>query len=219
MTPQAAENMAAVVMAAGDGRRFGGRPKGLLERDGQPLVARQIDLLARAGLRRIVVVLGRHAAAFAPALNQARASLPAHVRLESVRNPAPENGTGASLRCALALIAPETAAVMVLLADQPLLQDEDIDAVLQAWHSRPPNIELVAPTHQGQFGHPLIFGPAPRRWLSGQSAGVGIRDWRLAHPDQVQPLPAPHPRCTLDIDTEADLTALAAEHGVELRWP
>ena len=213
------ENVAAVVLAAGDGRRFGLRPKGLLERDGQPLVARQIGLLARAGLRRIVVVLGRHAAAFEPALRQAQAGLPAQVRLDWVRNLAPELGTGASLRCALARLLPEPEAIMVLLADQPLLQAEDIDAVLRAWQARAPGIELVVPTHQGRPGHPLVFGAALQRWLALQPASEGVRDWRRAHPAQVRALPVAHPRCMLDIDTEADLTALAAAHGVHLRWP
>ena len=217
--PQAAENIAAVVLAAGAGSRFGLRPKGLLERDGQPLVARQIGLLAGAGLRRVVVALGQHAAAFEPALRQAQAGLPADVQLDWVRNPAPEDGTASSLRCALARIAPDVAAVLVLLADQPLLQGEDIDAVLRAWQTRAPGIELALPTYQGQPGHPLVFGPALRRWLARQPASVGVRDWRRAHPEQVLALPVAHPRCTLDIDTEADLAALAARHGVSLRWP
>ncbi|MCL2524322.1 MAG: nucleotidyltransferase family protein [Betaproteobacteria bacterium] len=218
MAPETPDNIAAVIMAAGDGSRFGDRPKGLLERDGQPLVARQIDLLARAGLRRIVVVLGQHAAACEPILRQAQARLPAHIQLEWVRNPAPEGGTGASLRCALARIEAQ-AAVLVLLADQPLLQGEDIDAALCAWAARAPGSKLVVPTHQGQFGHPLIFGPALRRWLTRQPASVGVRDWRRAHPAQVQAVPVTHPRCTLNIDTEADLAALATIHGIHLRWP
>ncbi|MCL2831066.1 MAG: nucleotidyltransferase family protein, partial [Betaproteobacteria bacterium] len=190
-----------------------------LEREGQPLVARQVDLLACAGLRRIVVVLGRHAAAFEPVLREAQERLPARVRLEWVCNPAPETGTGASLRCALARLGTETAAVMVLLADQPLLQVEDVDAVLRAWYSRAPGIELVVPTYQGKPGHPLVFGLALRDWLERQPVSVGVRDWRRAHPAQVQGLPVTHPRCTLDIDTEADLAALAATHRVHLRWP
>jgi CTP:molybdopterin cytidylyltransferase MocA len=217
--PIAPENTAGVVMAAGAGSRFGFKPKGLLERDGQPLAARQIGLLARAGLRRIVVVLGRHALAFEPVLQRARAGLPAQVQLDWVVNPTPEDGAGASLRCALARLAPETAAVLVALADQPLLQDEDIDAVLRGWRARAPGIELVVPTYGGQPGHPLVFGRAPMRWLARQPAAAGLRDWRRAHPAQVQALPVTHPRHTLDIDTEADLAALAASHGVHLRWP
>ncbi|MCL2590287.1 MAG: NTP transferase domain-containing protein [Betaproteobacteria bacterium] len=204
-------------------------------------MARQVDLLACAGLRRIVVVLGRHAAAFEPVLRETQERLPARVRLEWVCNPAPEAGTGASLRCALARLVPEAkhlppegegarqvtlhcevtemAAVLVLLADQPLLLDEDIDAALRAWQSRAPDIELVMPTYQGQPGHPLVFGRTLWRWLVRQPAFKGVRDWRDTHPTQVQALPVTHPRCTLDIDTEADLAALAAIHGVYLRWP
>ena len=54
---------AAIVMAAGAGRRMGARPKALLLRDGEPLVARQIRLLRGEGVARIVVVLGHHAGA------------------------------------------------------------------------------------------------------------------------------------------------------------
>ena len=59
MDLSAIEDIAAVVLSAGAGRRLGFKPKALLLRDGQPLLVRQIELLEQAGLRRIVVVLGR----------------------------------------------------------------------------------------------------------------------------------------------------------------
>ncbi|MDR1969002.1 MAG: NTP transferase domain-containing protein, partial [Burkholderiaceae bacterium] len=119
----AAENIAAVILAAGAGSRFGYRPKGLLQRDGQPLLVRQIDLLAQAGAQSLVVVLGRHADAYLPALQAARARLPNPARLQWVRNPNPDSGgTAASLRCGLAALDSEASTVLVALADQPLLQ-------------------------------------------------------------------------------------------------
>ena len=213
------ENTAAIVLAAGAGSRIGYRPKGLLERDGQPLVARQIDLLAQAGLRRIAVVLGHHADAFGTVLQAAQAAAPKGVQIDVVRNPRPEAGPGSSLRCGLAALPPDVQAITVLLADQPLLRPEDLAAVLQAWQARGPGVQLVLPTHQGQPGHPLVFGGDVRQWLDAQADSLGVRDWRRANPERVQALAVDHPRHTRDIDTEADLAALAAEHGVVLRWP
>ena len=211
-------DIAGIVLAAGAGRRMGFKPKALLQRDGQPLVARQIGLLAQCGVRCIVVVLGHHAERIAPVLAATAAALPA-VDLTWVLNPAPDDGTGASLRCALAALPADLAGVMVLLADQPLLQAGDIAAVLAAWRARPAGIELVVPTHSGQPGHPLVFGPEVRQAVAQGQGAAGVRDWRRAHLQQVLALPVDHPRCTQDIDTEDDLLRLAAEHGVRLSWP
>jgi CTP:molybdopterin cytidylyltransferase MocA len=212
------ENVAAIILAAGAGRRFGYRPKGLLQRDGQPLMARQIGLLAQAGAQSLLVVLGHHADAYLPVLQAARGHLPASARLQWVRNPDPDSDdTAASLRCGLAALAGEASTVLVALADQPLLQADDVRAVLDAWATRDPGIDLLLPTHHGQPGHPVVFGPVLRQAL--QLPGASVREWRKAHPERVQTLRVSHPRHTQDIDSAADLTALAAAHGVELRWP
>ena len=103
MSLGAIQDIAGIVLAAGAGRRMGFKPKALLQRDGQPLVARQIGLLAQCSVRRIMVVLGHHAARIAPVLATTATALPG-VDLNWVVNPTPDEGTGASLRCALAAL-------------------------------------------------------------------------------------------------------------------
>ncbi len=205
-------------MAAGAGSRFGFRPKGLLQRDGEALLARQLRLLAQAGVSRRVVVLGHHAGDITALLRKLRAQ-PAQAGLSWVVNPAPDDGPGSSLRCGLASLPEDLDGVLVLLGDQPLLEPQDLRAVLQAWAERAPGIELVLPLHAGQPGHPLVFGPQARQAVMAAQGGAGLREWRRAHPEQVRQLVVDHARCTTDIDTEADLATLAAAHGVHLRWP
>ena len=122
------EGVAAVVMAAGAGRRMGYFPKSLLERDGEPLLLRQIRLLGEAGVEHIVVVLGHHAQALQAVLSQAR--VPAPVSLHWVVNAVPDEGPGASLRCGLAALPADVGQLLVQLADQPLLELPDVQAVL-----------------------------------------------------------------------------------------
>ena len=209
--------MAAIVMAAGAGRRMGGRPKALLQREGEALLARQIRLLHEVGIRRVVVVLGHHADRLRPLVAQAAAQRP-EMDLGSVLNPRPDDGPGGSLRCGLAALPPALDGVVVVLADQPLLEADDLRAVLAAWRVRPAEIDLVVPAHAGQPGHPLVFGSAVRAAVQGAANATGVREWRRAHPERVQALALDHARCTTDIDTPQDLARLREEQGVDLQW-
>lgn len=56
-----ADPAAAVILAAGAGRRLGGRPKVLQEVGGRPLIEWALERLAAAGVSRTLVVTGAHA--------------------------------------------------------------------------------------------------------------------------------------------------------------
>lgn len=198
-------------MAAGAGRRMGGRPKALLLRDGETLLQRQLRLLRQAGVGPVALVLGHHAARIHDALGTALEPW-----LHLARNPDPDTGPGSSLRCGLAALPGSLDAIVVTLADQPLLEDGDTQQVLQAWRQRRPGIGLIVPRYGGQPGHPIVFGPALRQAVMALPPGQGVREWRQAHPQQVQVLPVEHPRFTTDVDAPADLQRLEQVHGVRL---
>lgn len=198
---------------------MGHRPKALLLRDGEPLIVRHLRALAAAGVSKVVVVLGHHAAQIAPVLQKEKLSAPTVQGLEWVLNPHPDEGPGSSLRCALAALPPDVDAVLVALADQPLVTAGDIRAVLAAWHGRAPGSALLVPRFEGQPGHPLVFDGAVRRAVMTQPALAGLREWRRTHPEQVTWLDADHPRHTVDVDTPEHLERLEQLHGVRLEWP
>jgi CTP:molybdopterin cytidylyltransferase MocA len=136
-----------------------------------------------------------------------------------VLNPAPDEGPGGSLRCGLAALPPDVDTLLVLLGDQPLLEPQDLQALLAAWRARPAGVELVLPQHAGQPGHPIVFGPLLRRAVMQAQGGRGVREWRRAHPAQVQALALEHARCTTDVDTPEDLRRLGERWGVWIRPP
>jgi len=203
----------AVVLAAGAGRRMGHRPKSLLERDGEPLLLRQVRLLAQAGCARIVVVLGHHRQALLRVLEPAQARYPS---LTWVTNPKPEEDPATSLAYGLRALPPDTVTLLVALGDQPLLQEGDAQAVLHAWRTRQDKVHLVVPVHGGEPGHPLAFGAvlraavqaAPRCAPGG--ARIPIR-WRNSRPStRATPRTWTRPR---------HWNALRTNTGVRLAWP
>ncbi|MBY4596918.1 NTP transferase domain-containing protein [bacterium BD-1] len=64
------------------------------------------------------------------------------------------------MRADLAALPLQASAVMVGLADQPLLEEKDLTVILDAWKSRAPGVQLMVPCLREQPGHPLIFPPA-----------------------------------------------------------
>jgi len=112
----------AVLLAAGAGSRLGGRPKALLELGGVPLVMRQLVALSGAGVDEVVLVLGHHADSIEAAVS--------HFPISIVRNPKPDDGQASSVRIGLQALSPRLDAVMVTLADQPLIDAQDIVALI-----------------------------------------------------------------------------------------
>lgn len=201
----------AVLLAAGSGSRIGRRPKCLLELGGVPLIRRQLIALSGAGVDEVVVVLGHHAEWIEPVVQDFPVTL--------VRNPRPDDGIVSSQRIGLAALAGRLDAVIVALADQPLINAQDIAALIGAWKKRPAGSSVVFPQMGGQRGNPVIFGAEVREQILAGAADVGCRQWQAAHPDALAPFDTDNRRYRVDIDTPDDLERFERETGHALRWP
>jgi molybdenum cofactor cytidylyltransferase len=203
-----------LILAAGAGRRMGGRAKCLLEVQGHSLLERTVGSVRSAGLHTPVLVLGHHAAEIQAHVAQ----WPAHLTPRQVVNPAPEDDPATSLHIGLRALDVDVQAVMVLLADQPLIDAADIGAVLHAFQRRPPGCRVLVPMVNGVPGHPVMFDAAVRADLLA-TPGTSLRQWRAAHPQATLPWAVDNPHHTRDLDTPDDLDSLARDTGWVCRWP
>lgn len=200
----------AVLLAAGSGSRLGGRPKSLLELGGVPLIRRQLIALSGAGVDEVVVVLGHHGDAIEAAVCEFPVTL--------ARNPNPDAGQASSVRTGLAALAGKLDAVIVALADQPLLSAQDFTALIAAYKQRG-DAAMVVPRVAGEPGNPVMFDIALREaWLAGD-LNAACRQWREAHPERVRWFDTDNTRYRVDIDTPEDLLRFTERTGHTLRWP
>jgi len=200
----------AVLLAAGSGSRLGHRPKSLLELGGVPLIRRQLIALSGAGVDELVVVLGHHAEAIEAAVRDFPVTL--------VRNPAPDDGQPSSVRIGLQALAGKLDAVIVALADQPLVNAQDNTALIAAFKKRGA-ASMVVPRVGGEPGNPVMFDAALRDdWLAG-GARLACRAWRHANPGRVRWFDTDNRRYRVDIDTPDDLLRFSERTGHTLRWP
>lgn len=201
----------AVLLAAGAASRMGYRPKSLLTLDGVPLIRRQLGALTGAGVDEVVVVLGHHADPIEAAILGLAGT--------RVRNPDPDAGHIASLHCGLLALPARVDVVLVALADQPLIQAQDIRDLIGAYNQRPAGTQVVQPMVAGLPGNPVLFSADVRNQILAGGVQMGCRQWQLAHPEQVHAWATENTAYRTDVDTPEDIEALALRTGHRLKWP
>lgn len=190
-------NVAAVVLAAGAGRRFGG-PKALVALGGELLVERAVRTAADGGCDPVIVVLGSHAE-----------QVLAEADLRDARPVLAEDwaeGMGASLRAGLAAAeALGCDGVAVLLVDQPRIGHESLRRLIAAWETGA--IAAVA-TYDGVRQNPAVLDRSIFEAVGTAAAGdIGARGWIREHSSLVVEVPCDGTGDAVDIDTPLDLTA------------
>ena len=226
----------AVVLAAGTASRMGGRPKCLLQRDGQTLLNRLLTALENAGIDETVLVLGHKADIIQASLStRAHATLRGPHRsamhIHQVLNPQPTDGQNSSLHLGLAKAQSLQAQwLMVALADQPLLDVADLQALIAAVKNSPTGTQMLQPWVENQPGNPVMLSQkvmfdlltqAQQASVSSSTASKdlpGGKEWRQRHPQQAHQWATPNSHYKVDMDTLEDIQALETKYGVELTW-
>lgn len=187
-----AADVAAVVLAAGQSRRYGSA-KQLAIHEGRTLLEHVLARADEAGLTPIVAIV--------PIWLSRPATMDA-AHLRWVRNAYPERGLSASLALALAALPPETGAALVLLGDQPTVPLATIRAVLAARGSRP----ITVARADGHDGPPLLLERSHFGLARALRGDLGLRAVIAARPELVCAVEVPlHPP---DVDTPEDLARL-----------
>jgi len=187
--------VAGVLLAAGEGSRFG-RPKALVEVNGRTLAERGADLLRSGGADPILIVTGA-----------APLRLPG---TQAVDNPDWHTGMGSSLRAGLRALAgtQDVSAVVVALADQPLVGPEAVARLIAAYRA---GASVAVAAYDGQPRNPVLL--AREHWpevIATATGDTGARAFLRARADLVTLVECGDTGRPDDIDTPADLARVAA---------
>jgi molybdenum cofactor cytidylyltransferase len=189
--------IAGLILAAGRGSRFGG-PKQIAELRGRPLIELAVETMAAVpAIERIVVVLGSEAD-----LIRSRADL---AGTEVVVAGDWDEGIAASLRAGIAAIA-DAEAVVITLADQPLITPQVVAAVVDRIDSRAP---AARATYDRRPGHPVLVKRELFDDLLALTGDNGARD--LLDLAGVEAVECGHLASDHDVDTRANLEAIGGE--------
>ena len=200
----------AVLLAAGEGRRMGGVAKPLIRLQGVPLISRHLVALSGAGVDEVVVVTGHARAAIEVAVRSFVVTL-AH-------NEAHADGQQGSVRVGLAALSGAFDAVIILLADQPLIGAGDLSELIGAFKKRPAG-HVVVPVVDGQRGNPVVLDHVALARILASDTNLGCRHLIDRHPEIVYAHETLNTRFVTDLDTLEDVRQLAQRTGWRLELP
>ncbi len=193
-----AERVAAVILAAGEGRRFGGQ-KLLAPLNGRPLLQHVLDTANASALDPIVLVVGADADAVIASVRLGRARV--------IHNAAYATGQASSLQAGLAMLERADAAV-VLLGDQPRVTTALIDLLVA--RQRESGAPGVVSSRAGRRSPPALLHRDLWPEVAALSGDVGAREVLARRADVVVVEVTRSVAALDDVDTRADHARLTS---------
>ena len=189
--------VAAVLLAAGASTRVG-RPKALLEYQGETFLDRLIRVYTEAGAAPYVV-LGYDASAIAAGLRRTGEAT-------FLLNPRPERGQLSSLQIGLAATPESSGFVFFTPVDACGIELATLRRLFDAArHARPP---MLVPRHAGRHGHPVGIDCAIRQELLTLDSSGTARDVIHRHQERTLYVDVDDASVLWDIDTLEDWEAI-----------
>ena len=136
----------AIILAAGESKRFGST-KQLADFANETLVRRAVRLAEAVCGDNTVLVVGHDWQRVLAACGPQRGII--------VRNDEYASGMASSIASGVASVAESADAVLLLLADQPLVTEKHLCSLIDEWHKAPDGI--VASEYSDVQGPPVIF--------------------------------------------------------------
>lgn len=189
-TPRAL-NVAAVLLAAGLSRRMGALNKLLADIDGEAMVRRTARVLLESGVD-LFVVTGHQREGVEQALTGLEITL--------VHNRDYEAGLQGSAMAGLAAVGSGYDAAIVALGDQPLLEVDDIKALIAAF-ARSDRNKFIVPYYKEARGNPVVVPRAILDDLAAHPPDPSLKRFTDRFPERIERFQADNDHFTRDIDT------------------
>lgn len=186
------KNIAAIVLAAGQSRRMGGRNKLLMEIDGVALVRRTASEILAGPVSEVVVVTGHDPEKVQQALHG--------LAVRFVHNPKFAEGLSTSLKAGLNALPATTSGTIVCLGDMPNITVRHVSRLIAPFDPEEGR-EIGVPTHSGKRGNPVLWGRRFFEEMREVSGDVGARHLIGANESLVYEVEFEDTGVLMDLDT------------------
>jgi molybdenum cofactor cytidylyltransferase len=192
-------DVAAVILAAGQGTRMGAHVNKLLEPlEGRALVRHVAEAALASRASAVYAVLGHQA----ERVQSAFAGLPLRV----IENAEHAEGLASSIRAAVR-VAGHHAGLLFCLGDMPRVDAATLDRLMAAFGAQPSALAL-RPQQNGKAGNPVLWSARAYPELLDLVGAEGARPLLQRHAAQVHRVEVSCAGIHLDVDTPQHLQAL-----------
>jgi len=186
--------ISAILLAAGESKRMGELKQLMPFGQNTTIVEQAIDNLLSAAVNEVIVVVGYRAEEVIKSI----VGKPVKIAI----NPNYRQGMSTSIIAGLNLVDSRAQAVMLTLGDQPLINSQTVNRLIEEFHNHDRGIAI--PTYQGRRGHPIIFAIKYKEKLLELKGDIGGRQIVKDHPDDILEVAVNAGGIITDIDTISD---------------
>ena len=180
-----------IILASGFSRRMQ-TEKLLLDVDGTPMVERVIQAASASQLNEVVLVYQHE--------DIKRAGDKYHAK--TVFNERADEGQSTSIKTGIKAASLETDGFMFLVGDQPFLNAETINTLIDAFNRE--HHSIIVPVYNGKRGNPVIFPATLKDDLLALTGDRGGRVLIETMAERVKLVTIEDERLGTDVDTEED---------------
>ena len=188
------DNIAGIVLAAGEGKRFG-QPKALAQFEGASFLERVTESLKHAGCEAVIVVGGAN--------SEAVEKLCADLDVDFIENANWQAGQFSSLKTGLASFDSHPPGVLVALVDHPFIKIPTYVRILDGASLHPESI--VIPTYECKRGHPVVLPKSLVMEIENTPDSSNLREIIKKHDNMIVEVPVEDSGILKDIDTTSDM--------------
>ncbi len=176
------QDTTAILLAAGESKRFGAENKLLHSISGKPILHHSIDTLLNSKIQQIVVVTGHNHTAIEKSLQTSLNNAQSH-KISFCFNSFYQDGQSSSLHAGIRNCI-NSSAVLVCLADMPHVQVTTINHILQTAQDNTSST-IVAPRFNTKRGNPVLFKQAVFNDLLSIKGDTGAKQYIEKHPERL----------------------------------
>jgi molybdenum cofactor cytidylyltransferase len=189
--------VSALLLAAGESRRMG-TFKQLLQLGEKSFVEHCVDNLLASRVGEVIVVTGHREFEVRRAIGERRVTF-AH-------NSDYRSGMTSSLKRGLQAVSETSSACVVALVDQPRIEPNVINRIIESYEKARPLI--VVPTYRGQNGHPILLDLTLKSEVLNIDESQGLRVVVHAHANETARVEVCDQRVLEDFDSPEDYERL-----------
>ncbi len=186
-------NVTAIVLAAGLSTRMGENKLLLPWRRGRSIIHWVVEQIIASGVKDILLVTGRD-----------REKVENETTFDEVRyifNPDYSDGEMLhSLQCGIRALSEDCECILIVLGDQPQLDQFVIGAILE-YHELYPEEVLIVPSYQKRKGHPWLVGRPLWKSIMDLKPPQNLRTFLIQHNEEIKYVSVNNPAILVDMDT------------------
>lgn len=187
--------ISAIVLAAGMSKRMG-KLKQLIKVGDRSLLENTLSAVRESRVSETILVLGYQAELIERTVSVDRAT-------RIVVNESYEKGMSTSIQAGLQKISPQSAAALIVLADQPFLKPAVINELIAEREKS--GASILFPVYRGFRGNPVLIDRSLFSEMMQISGDIGCRSLFGLHPEKIKKVPVNDIGILIDIDTAGDL--------------